>query len=466
MDYATLIYRYDGKNNFQQLPYSPLERNVYQLLNTESEAATQSAITLGSYEKWSNELEGSALWKGIDHAPFNKTSPVTDAIPEKVKPEVETPKDRAKAVEPKREGQKSELPDVKPEVSPGQRASESRPADESNLPVTSIEMPETRLHSDRRNQFYAVKTAFDAASEAKRAKEHKLAEEYRKEAMEAFRREKEKSDKAAVAALGISIAAPWVAAAGIAGAGAAASTTAGEAVIGFMAKRSVQWTFTGFGVATGVKSDEEADISPVLFDGLLRAVSPLVKSMFKGPGIYGRTAEEIAIAKSPQFAAEIPNPGSSLGRPTRGTLKNFERFVRQLGYDVRYVKSGPSHFKMEQNGRYIITLNEKTMTVGTLTDELSHAFAQKYGIGTFLPEAERVFLIQLKAEAKAAGGTANLSSEKELLLHMLELKNMISSGKNLPAFYTLIDQNEITQYLSHTPGGLTLSGTEITLPAK
>lgn len=96
-----------------------------------------------------------------------------------------------------------------------------------------------------------------------------------------------------------------------------------------------------------------------------------------------------------------------------------------------------------------------------MTDELSHAFANKYGIGTFLTESERAFLVQLKAEAKLLGGTHKLLPEKELLLHQLELKNMINSGKELPAFYDLIHQFELDAFLSHTPGGFSLNGTEV-----
>jgi hypothetical protein len=310
-------------------------------------------------------------------------------------------------------------------------------------------------------RYMEIKEYLDSASTADKAGDAERAQRYREKAMEVFHQIQDDRSTISVGILTGSLAVPIGAALGASAGVAFSSTWAGELILGFLAKRSVQLSFTLGGIATNTPSDEDADISPIVFEGLLRAIAPLITKMFRKPSVYGREAEELAVTESPQLASEVPNPGSSLGRPTRGILKNFERSVRQMGYEVKYVKSGPSRFEMQPNGKYCIFLNEETMTVGTLTDELSHAFANKHGIGTFLSKSERDFLLQLKQEARVKGGTHKLDPEKNLLLHMLELKNMINSGKELPAFYNMIEKYELDEFLAHTPGGLDISGNQI-----
>lgn len=194
------------------------------------------------------------------------------------------------------EGQKTETPDNK------QRGNWEIPNNENNKDNPKLKPQETpnseRSQSNEpprekdRNRFSDVKENFDNARKAEKAGDSDAAQKYRAQAWDVFHQIQNEDSKASVAALGVSIAAPFVGAAAVAGGLAVAGTAAGEAVLGFLAKRSVQWTLTGFGVATGVKNDEEADISSVLLEGALRGLLPLLSKSFKEPGAYGALAEE------------------------------------------------------------------------------------------------------------------------------------------------------------------------------
>jgi len=194
------------------------------------------------------------------------------------------------------EGQKTETPDNK------ERGQSETPKDEGNKETKKQEQQDPS-NSDRPrndepqresagNRFSDVKENFNNARKADKAGDSELAQKYRAQAWEAFHQIQNEDSKAGVAALGASIAAPFVGAAAVAGGVAVAGTAAGKAVLGFLAKRSVQWAFTGFGVANGVRNDEEADISSVVLEGALRGILPLLSKSFKGPGTYGALAEE------------------------------------------------------------------------------------------------------------------------------------------------------------------------------
>ncbi|MFN7688088.1 MAG: hypothetical protein ACK5OP_10185 [Sphingobacteriales bacterium] len=317
MDYSSLVYVFDGSNHFQQLPYNPSDRNVYQQLQSPTIENQLRQTSQNNLNDWSDTLESSSLWDIGIHTPKAKTPPDLETDLKNGKSKDQSAGDKAKATSPKIEEQKKESNSLEShETLQNERAAFTEPSDEKNSRGNYIEMPEMRFNTDLSKKYHSVKTALDAATEAKKSNARELEQEYRKEAKEAYQREKEESDKVGVAALGVAMAAPFVA--------SAAYAFAGEAVLAFMARRSVQWTLTSVSVATGVKSDEEADISSVVLEGALRGILPVIVKKGSGPGLYGRAADDV-IAQ----ADESKNLLDSLNNGDLGTgLRELDKLTK------------------------------------------------------------------------------------------------------------------------------------------
>jgi hypothetical protein len=163
------------------------------------------------------------------------------------------------------------------------------------MPQRQIVMDEAKIVTDTSNKFFAMKTALDAAGEAKEAKNPELSQRYRAAAQESFREVKNKDDIATLTAFGASMAAPWVLAAALVPTIAAgtwlAETAVGKAVIGFFGRKGVKVGLMGTSALLPIGDDEKkGDISGILTEGMGRAL-PL-DEVFKGPSAYGRAAEE------------------------------------------------------------------------------------------------------------------------------------------------------------------------------
>jgi RHS repeat-associated protein len=141
-------------------------------------------------------------------------------------------------------------------------------------------------------------------------------------------------------------------------------------------------------------------------------------------------------------------PGKRQGLANRKMRLEFTREAIKLGVqkdNVIFTTEGESGFTPRLR---IVKVNKETATPGTLLDEFSHIFNRAHGKGTYLSDELAKIHVELAGLVKIFGSTSKLGKERNTLYHQLELKNLLSSGYEVPSFIRAIPREEIEYFLN------------------